>query len=89
MANMYDYMAALACARIKIAKKDKDFKRWAQQEQILNKIAKRTKRTYRYVHSRAVGTMRKIEKVKEWSKKMDIWVKKHLTEEGNGSDKGC
>src|SRR5262252_8381353 len=66
MADMYDYMGALACARIKACKKNKDFKGWSQQEQILHKIAKKTKRTYRYVHARALGTLKKIEKVKEW-----------------------
>jgi hypothetical protein len=78
MANMYDYMAALALVRIQKCKKARDFKGWSQQEQILNKIAKRTKRTYQYVYSRAKGTLRKIEKAKLWSKKMDIWNSKHL-----------
>jgi hypothetical protein len=84
MANMYDYMAALAIARIQKARKAKDFKEWSRQEEIIHKIAKRTKRTYQYVHSRAKGTLRKIEKVKQWSKKMEIWNNKHLGGENEG-----
>lgn len=76
--DMYDYMAALAVLRIKKMKKAKDLKGWSEQEEILHKIARRTKRTYRYVLVRGKRTLRKIEKVKEWSKKMKIWETKHL-----------
>ena len=78
--DMYDYMAALAVLRISKCKKARDLKGWAEQEGILNKIARRTKRSYRYIHTRGVRTLRNIEKVKGWAKKMKIWEEKHLQE---------
>lgn len=78
ISSLYDYMAALAVARIKIARKNKDLRKWSEQETVLHRIAKKTKRTYSYVQARGAGTLRKIEKIKEWTKKMAIWDKKFL-----------
>jgi hypothetical protein len=76
--DMYDYMSALAIIRIKKARKAKDLRGWSEQESVLGKIAKRTKRTYRCVRFRGIATLRKIERAKDWAKKMKIWDEKHL-----------
>jgi hypothetical protein len=78
--DMYDYMAALSVLRIKKCKKTRDLKGWTLAEASLHQIARRTKRDYRYIQTRGNRTLAKIEKVKEWSKKMKIWEEKHLGE---------
>lgn len=74
----YDYLAALTVQRIKKAKKDKDLSLWNQEEMNLQRIAKKTKRTYRYTYLRGITVLREAERVLEWKRKLETWGKKYL-----------
>jgi len=78
ISDMYDYMAALCIARIKNARKTKDLRLWSEQEEVLHKIARRTKRTYRYVRTRGMRCLQKMDKIKLWSRKMKIFESKYF-----------
>ena len=75
----YDFLAALTVKRIRQARKDKDMAAWNQEESNLQKIAKKTKRTYRYTYLRGIHVLKESERILLWRKKLETWSKKFLT----------
>jgi hypothetical protein len=76
--DYYDYLSACTLLRIKAAKKEKNLKVWNQQESVLYKIAKKTKRKYKNVYQRAVKIVKGFQAIQLWKKKMDLWKDKYL-----------
>jgi hypothetical protein len=74
----YDYLAAVAIDKINKAKKNRDLAEWNSCEATLQTIARRANRRYRTAYIRGMKVLRKLEKISEWIKKMEIWRKKFL-----------
>lgn len=76
----YDYAAALTVRRIKQARKERNLSKWNREEANLQKIAKKSKRTYKNTYMRGIQVLKETERIEQWKKRLEAWGKKFLTQ---------
>ncbi len=77
-----DYQLAMATQTIKEARKAKDFNRWSKAEALIEKVAKRNKRSAQWGRSRGRNVLKEIKEAKDWAKQMHVWRDRFLKEQG-------